>query len=60
MSQHAQFVCYPERVEPLIPWTGAAMANEISFDKAVDTAGLLRLATVERYTRHMGNVLESV
>jgi hypothetical protein len=60
MSQHAQFVCYPERVEPLIPWTGAAMANEISFDKAVDTAGLLRLATVERLTRHLGNVLESI
>jgi hypothetical protein len=58
MSQHAQFVCYPERVEYLIPWTDAAMPNEIAFDRAVDAAGLLRLATVERVTRHMGNVLE--
>jgi hypothetical protein len=59
MSQHAQFVCYPERVEKLIPWTDQAMPNEIAFDRAVDHAGLLRLATVERYTRHLGNVLES-
>lgn len=58
MSQHCQFVCYPERVEPLIPWTDRAMADESKFDKAVDAAGLLRLATVERYTRHMGNALE--
>jgi hypothetical protein len=56
-SQHCQFVCYPERVEPLIPWTDRAMNDEIPFDKAVDAAGLLRLSTVERYTRHMGNVL---
>jgi hypothetical protein len=59
MSQHCQFVCYPERVESLIPWTDEAMPNEVRFDKAVDTAGLLRLATVERVTRHIGNVLES-
>lgn len=59
MSQHCQFVCYPERVESLIPWTDAAMADEIEWDKAVDAAGLLRLATVEQLTRHMGNVLES-
>lgn len=59
MSQHCQFVCYPERVEPLIPWTDAAMADETEFDKAVDAAGLLRLATVERLTHHMGNVLEN-
>jgi hypothetical protein len=58
MSQHAQFVCYPERVEHLIPWTDKAMASEVEFDKAVDAAGLLRLATAERLTRHMGNVLE--
>ncbi len=58
MSQHAQFVCYPERVEPLIEWTDRAMSDEIPFDKAVDAAGLLRLATVERYCRHIGNVLE--
>jgi glycosyl transferase family 2 len=58
-SQHCQFVCYPERIEPLIPWTDKAMADEIAFDRAVDGKGLLRLATVERYTRHLGNVLES-
>lgn len=56
-SHHCQFVCYPERVEPLVPWTDRAMANERDFDMAVDNAGLLRLATVERYTRHIGNKL---
>jgi glycosyltransferase involved in cell wall biosynthesis len=57
-SQHCQFVCYPKRIEPLIPWTDRAMQDEIAFDRAVDYKGLLRLATVERLTRHMGNVLE--
>jgi hypothetical protein len=57
MSQHCQFVCYPERVEPLIEWTDRVMQDEIPWDKAVDIAGLLRLSTVERYTRHLGNVL---
>jgi glycosyltransferase involved in cell wall biosynthesis len=60
MSQHCQYVCYPERVEPLIQWTDKAMAEEIPFDKAVDAAGMLRLSTVERFTRHMGNVLDAV
>ena len=58
MSQHAQFVCYPERVEPLRLWSDEAMEEEGSFDKAVDAAGLLRLSTVDRYCRHIGNVLD--
>ena len=57
-SQHCQFVGYAGRLAPLIPWTDRAMADEIPFDKAIDAAGYLRLATCERYTRHMGNVLE--
>lgn len=58
MSQHCQFVCYPERIEPLIKWTDKAMPPEQPIDEAIDAAGMLRLATVDRLTRHMGNVLE--
>jgi len=58
MSQHCQFVCYPERVEPFVEWSKYAMPQERKFDLRVAEAGLLRLATVDRYTRHIGNVLD--
>jgi hypothetical protein len=35
-----------------------AMGDEKPFDWAVDNAGLLRLTTTERYTRHIGNILD--
>ena len=57
MSQHCQFVCYPHLVEPFIEWSDRAMADESPFDEAIDRAGLLRLSTIERYTRHIGNKL---
>lgn len=56
-SQHCQFVCYPDKIEPLINWTSRALEDEIRFDKAIDAAGMLRLSTVGRYTRHIGNIL---
>jgi hypothetical protein len=34
------------------------MGDEKPFDWAVDNAQMLRLTTVERYVRHMGNVLD--
>lgn len=59
-SQHCQFVGYAGRLAPLIQWTNRAMAEEQPFDKAIDNAGYLRLATTERLTRHIGNVLEKI
>jgi hypothetical protein len=34
------------------------MGDEKPFDNAVDAAGLLRLTTTRRYTRHMGNTID--
>lgn len=56
--QHCQFVGYAGRLAPLIQRTDKAMIDEIQFDEAIDKSGYLRLATVERLTRHIGNVLE--
>jgi hypothetical protein len=56
-AKHWQYVCYSGRIAPLIQWTGEAMAKQRPFDLAIDAAGLLRLSTVRRYTRHIGNVL---
>jgi hypothetical protein len=33
------------------------MGQMVELDEAVDAAGYLRLSTVERYTRHIGNVV---
>lgn len=57
-SQHCQFVCINDRLIPLATWERAAMVREKPFDAAINAAGLLRLTTCKRYTRHMGNVLE--
>jgi len=34
------------------------MSDDKLLDNAVDGAGFLRLTTVERYVRHIGNVLD--
>jgi len=33
------------------------MGQMIELDEAIDAAGYLRLSTIERYVRHLGNVL---
>lgn len=57
LGHHCQFICLNGRIEPLLRWDYDAMADEKPFDRAVD-AKYMRLCTVERYTRHMGNVLD--
>ncbi len=56
-AKHWQYLCYAGRIAPLMQWTNEAMPKLRLFDRAIDAKGLLRLSTVERYTRHMGNVL---
>ena len=59
-GHHMQFVCYAGRLSGIGLWPDRAMRAEQTFDTAIDGLGLLRLTTVERYTQHMGNVLEKV
>lgn len=57
-GHHCQFICYASRMQPFLEWTDIAMPDEKPFDNAIDAAKLLRLTTAQRYTRHMGNVLD--
>jgi hypothetical protein len=57
-AQHCQFLCYAGMIAALCKWEGAAMGDEKPFDCGMDEAGLLRLTTIERTTRHMGNVVD--
>jgi hypothetical protein len=58
MAQHCQFLCQAGKIAPFVRWDHRAMAPEKDFDIAIDEAGLLRLTTKERYTRHMGNIID--
>lgn len=55
-SHHCQFVAKAEVIDHLLQFDGWAMGDEKPFDEALDNVGL-RLATTERLTRHIGNVL---
>ena len=57
-AHHMQFACYAGRLAQIPCWTDRAMRMEQAFDIAIDKAGMLRLTTLERYTIHLGNVLE--
>jgi len=56
-SHHCQFVAYADRIKPYLQYDNMAMGDERPFDYAMDEAGL-RLATVERYARHIGNKID--
>jgi glycosyltransferase involved in cell wall biosynthesis len=57
IGHHCQFVCVNGRIAPLLRFDYDAMADEKPFDRAVDE-NYMRLCTPERYTMHMGNVLD--
>lgn len=52
---HCQFVAYANRVYPLLYKSNKLMGELSPFDVRVDDAGLLRLLTSTRRTRHIGN-----
>ena len=58
-ANHFQFVTPKSVILQALPeeWTGKLMGSMIELDEAVDRLGYLRLSTVDRYTRHLGNVL---
>jgi hypothetical protein len=57
-AHHCQWMGYAGRLKKLMKYDYEAMANDKPFDESIDTAGLLRLSTTERLTRHMGNIPE--
>jgi len=56
-SHHCQFIGRPDTIGKVLQYDGAAMGDEKPFDVALDTIGL-RLATTQRLTRHIGNILD--
>jgi glycosyltransferase involved in cell wall biosynthesis len=60
-ANHFQFVTPKQVILQALPgtWTGKLMGSMIELDQAVDNLGCLRLSTVERYTRHLGNALSA-
>ncbi len=57
-AHHFQFIGYAGVLAPIVSWDIEAMSDEKPFDNAVDAAGYLRLTTLKRYTRHIGNVMD--
>jgi glycosyltransferase involved in cell wall biosynthesis len=59
VAHHCQFICRAENIAPFALFTIEAMSDDKDFDNRVDASGLLRLTTINRYTRHIGNVLDA-
>ena len=57
-GHHCQFVCKAGVLAPYTDFHKAAMLSERPFEQKVDNAGLLRLTTCARLTRHIGNILD--
>ena len=57
-AHHCQFICKVKLLANLMSFTTEAMSDDKPFDWAVDNTGMLRLTTINRYTRHMGNVMD--
>jgi hypothetical protein len=57
-GHHCQFYGNVGRIRPCLQRSPDAMVDEKPFDWAVNNANLLRLATIERYARHIGNVMD--
>ena len=58
-ANHFQFVAPKAVLMQALPreWTGRLMGQMRELDAAIDGLGYLRLSTVSRYVRHIGNVI---
>jgi hypothetical protein len=57
-SHHCQFISNVGKVMGAVKRDAGAMSDEKPFDVALDNLGL-RLSTITRYSRHMGNVIHA-
>jgi hypothetical protein len=56
-AHHCQFIGYQDILTQVGKYDGGAMGDEKPTDMALDNLGL-RLSTTQRFTRHIGNVME--
>lgn len=61
VANHNQFVAPKQVMLQSLPkeWSGRLMGQMDELDVAVDEGGYLRLSTLERTTRHIGNMLDA-
>ncbi len=59
-AHHSQFVAPKGVLVDALPreWSGRLMGGVAEMDERIDQAGYLRLSTVERFCRHIGNFLD--
>jgi glycosyltransferase involved in cell wall biosynthesis len=59
IANHNQFVTPKSVLASVLPkeWSGRLMGEMYELDNAVDEAGFLRLSTLSRTTRHLGNAI---
>lgn len=59
-ASHFQFVSPKEVILKALPdkWEGKLMGEMLELDQAIDELGYIRLSTVDRYVRHIGNSLD--
>jgi len=58
-AHHMQFVAWRDVIAQFEPDEPALMGSQRAMDERIDNQGYLRLATTERLTRHIGNVLDA-
>ncbi len=58
-ASHFQFVAPKKVILDSLPaeWSGKLMGAMVELDEAVDRQGYLRLSTIKRFVRHIGNTL---
>jgi hypothetical protein len=58
-ATHFQYTSWAERLAACLPdaWPMSLMGDMRELDEAMDRRGYLRLSTVERHVRHMGNAV---
>jgi glycosyltransferase involved in cell wall biosynthesis len=61
IANHNQFVTPKQVLTSVLPseWSGRLMGEMYELDNAVDEAGYLRLSTLSRTTRHIGNTINA-
>lgn len=59
VGHHCQWIGRAGTIAEFVQYTPLAMPDERPFENGIDAAGLLRLTTIERTTRHIGNVLDA-
>lgn len=57
-GHHCQYTTVAGRLDSVLQWDSQCMPPEREFDDAIDRAGLLRLTTEKRLSRHIGNVAD--